>query len=103
MCDNLPLDGLVIIRAAACWAEAVHVRPDVVEAELAYLEAVSIQGRAGIDAARKSPPYLVSTRAWPKVAVGEIELLDAERAVARVVSGPKVRQEPGVGMEDASR
>jgi hypothetical protein len=37
----------------------VHVALDVVEAELAYL---------------------IAARAWPEVAIGEVELLDAERA-----------------------
>ena len=48
LCDDLPLDGLVVVRAAACGAQPVHIRPDVVEAKLADLEAVSARVRRWI-------------------------------------------------------
>ncbi len=35
--DNFPLDCLLIVWSSTCRAQTVHVRLDVVEAELAYL------------------------------------------------------------------
>jgi hypothetical protein len=56
LCDDFPLDGLVVIGAAACRAQTVHIGPDVVEAELAYLEKVS-EAERGIaqDGTRLAP------------------------------------------------
>jgi len=64
LCDHFPLDGLVIVGAPTCRAQAIHVRPDVIEAKLANL---------------------ISTRAWSEVSVGEVELLDAERAAVLLI------------------
>lgn len=80
--DHFPLDGFVIVRPSTCRTEAVHVRPDVVEAKLAYLYRLSAAER-GDDAPWRLCPYLVAAGTWPEVAVGEIELLNAERAGAR--------------------
>lgn len=35
--DDFPLDCFVIVWPSACWTQAIHVRPDIVEAKLTNL------------------------------------------------------------------
>lgn len=59
--DNFPLNGLVIVWAPTCWAEPIHIRPDIVEAKLAYLE-VGVSTTVGsLAGAESRSPYLIPT------------------------------------------
>jgi hypothetical protein len=95
--DHFPLYGLFVIRSSACGAQAVHVRFDVVEAELAYLRGHhgSVIGHGKCDIAHLSKKdttrrsmvpgtvcrtYLIAARTWSEVTIREIELFHAEWA-----------------------
>jgi hypothetical protein len=82
-CNGLVLYCLLIVRSTAGRAKTVDVVFDVVVTELAHLNVGGVRlekealGRVVVTA----QSYLVTARTRPKVPVGEVKLLDAERAV----------------------
>ena len=82
--DGFELYCRVIVRAAASGTQTVHVGLDVVVAKLAYLT-----GRVSWRPSRLTEfsrgAHLVAAGAWSEVPVGQVELLNAERAALLLV------------------
>jgi hypothetical protein len=74
------LDCFVIVRSSTSRAQAIQVVPDVVEAELADLYEESNISKYVCKKMKRYVSYLVSTRTWSKVSVGEVELFHAKGA-----------------------
>ena len=82
--DGLELDGGIIVGATARRTQSIHVRLDVVVAELPYLGEHVSQPWSCLAELTKAA-HLVAAGAWPAVPVGWVELLDAEGAAGLLV------------------
>ena len=83
--DVLELDGRVVIGTATGRTQSVHRCLDVVVAELTYLATVLVQATRGGFPRTWAPAYLVAAGTRAEVSVGQVELLDAERAALVLV------------------
>lgn len=82
---NFVLDSLFVIGPSAVWTGALLVCClERVEAKLTYLRRVS---QSVLRIIHKT--HLVAARTWSEVLVGEIELLNAERAAELVSFAPE--------------
>ena len=82
--DGFELYGGIVVGPAASGTQAVHVGLDVVVAELAYL-ARRVSWHASMFTEFSRGAHLIAAGARTEVPVGQVELLDAERAALLLV------------------
>jgi len=82
---HFPLYGFLVVGSPTCRTQTVHVVLDIVEAELTDLGSL-LAASIGVKRTASVGTYLVSARTWSKVPVGEIQLLDTQRAKEQRVS-----------------
>jgi hypothetical protein len=75
--NHFPLDRLLVIWPPTCRTQTVHVVLDIVEAELTDLDNVCQKHTPSRAVAVDT--YLISTRTWSEVPIGQVELFDAKR------------------------